>query len=48
MGVLVFASSLLSTLNNHTNGLGTHPLETVSPSEDGPGTLALPISCMAA
>lgn len=26
---------------NHTSGLGTHSLETVSPKEDAPGTLTL-------
>ena len=41
MGVLVFASSLLSTPNNHTGGLGSHPSEIVSPNEDAPGTLTL-------
>lgn len=42
MRVLVFASSLLSTPSNHTSGLGTHPLETISPNGDAPGTLTLP------
>jgi len=42
MGVLVFACPLLSTPGNHSSGLGTHPLETASPNEDGLGTLILP------
>lgn len=42
MEVLVFVSSLLSTPNNHTSGLGTHPLESVSPSEDARRTLTPP------